>query len=159
VIGLGCVVSALTRWYAHSRVRTIRLIREFGLLTCYLDEAGGEQDKSTVVCGWVSPVALWDQFEIDWKLFLASYKVSYLHMKEFSQSKGPFTKWKGRELIRRRFIQDAHTIIQDRARRWVPARARFEVVATIAKLCGVNVGTLAFGAFKHGVDRIIVSPR
>ena len=89
------------------------------MLTCYLDEAGGEQDQSTVVCGWVSTVALWEQFEIDWKLFLISYKVPYLHMKEFSQSKGPFKKWEGQISIRRKFIQDAHAVIRDHARHWV----------------------------------------
>jgi hypothetical protein len=96
--------------------------KEFGMLSCYFDEAGGEQDNFTVICGWVSTVPLWEQFEIDWKLFLASYKVPYLHMKEFSQSNGPFEKWKDQskyKTIRRQFIQDAHGVIRDRARHWV----------------------------------------
>jgi len=88
--------------------------KEFALLTCYLDEAGGEDEGFTVVCGWVSTVALWEQFEIDWKLFLASYKVDYFHMKEFAQSKGPFKKWKGKESIRRAFMRDATSIVRGR---------------------------------------------
>jgi hypothetical protein len=84
------------------------------LLTCYLDEAGGERQLFTVVGGWISTVALWDQFEIDWKLMLASYKVPYLHMKEFSQSKGPFAKWKGSEGIRAKCLGDAADIIRQR---------------------------------------------
>lgn len=86
------------------------------MLTCYLDEAGGgSQDGFTVVCGWVSTVALWEQFEIDWKLLLASktYNVPYFHMKEFSQSTGPFKKWKGNETKRRLFLADASRIIRD----------------------------------------------
>jgi hypothetical protein len=79
-----------------------------------MDEAGGDDEGFTVVCGWVSTVALWEQFEIDWKLFLASYKVDYFHMKEFSQSKGQFKKWKDKRLIRDRFMGDAAQIIMER---------------------------------------------
>lgn len=93
--------------------------KEFVLLTCYLDEAGGRQDGFTVVCGWLSSVALWEQFEIDWKLFLISYKVPYFHMKEFAQSTGPFKKWKDAKLIRETFVRDALSIIRDRVQRWV----------------------------------------
>ncbi|MBZ5668051.1 MAG: hypothetical protein LAO30_26150 [Acidobacteriia bacterium] len=84
-----------------------------------MDEAGGEHEGFTVVCGWVSTVALWEQFEIDWKLFLASYKVPHFHMKQFSQSVGPFAKWKNRELIRKAFMRDALSIVRWRAQRWV----------------------------------------
>jgi hypothetical protein len=89
------------------------------LLTCYLDEAGGDAEGFTVVCGWVSTFAQWEQFEIDWKLFLASYKVPHFHMKEFAQSTGPFKKWKDAKLIRKQFISDALSIIRDRAGTWV----------------------------------------
>lgn len=70
------------------------------MLTCYLDEAGGKAEGFTVICGWVSTVAQWEQFEIDWRLFLASYKVPYFHMKEFAQSTGPFKKWSDARLLK-----------------------------------------------------------
>jgi hypothetical protein len=85
--------------------------REFLMLTCYMDEAGGDDDGFTVMCGWISTVARWEQFEIDWRLFLASYDVSHFHMKEFSQSKGPFKKWKDSKGIRAHFLRDAADII------------------------------------------------
>jgi hypothetical protein len=84
------------------------------MLTCYLDEAGGVVDTSTVVAGFVSTVALWEQFEIDWKLLLASYKLPYFHMKEFSQSTGPFKKWKDAKGTRARFSGEAIDIIRHR---------------------------------------------
>lgn len=91
------------------------------MLTCYLDEAGGDREGFSVVCGWVSTVALWEQFEIDWKLFLASYDVPYFHHKEFSQSKPktPFAKWKGKEGTRKAFMRDALSIVRSRVQRWV----------------------------------------
>lgn len=101
--------------------------QEFLLLTCYLDEAGGEADTSTVVAGFVSTVALWEQFEIDWKLMLSSYKVPYFHMKEFSQSTGPFKKWKGAESIRRRFLADAVSIIRQRVQGGVFCYAHHQI--------------------------------
>lgn len=91
----------------------------FIMVTCYLDEAGGKQDGHTVVCGWVSTVALWEQFEIDWKLFLTSYKVPYFHMKEFSQSTGPFKKWKDLSGIRDRFMAEGIDIIKSRTQYWL----------------------------------------
>lgn len=81
------------------------------MLTCYMDEAGGDDEGFTVVCGWVSTVSRWEQFEIDWRLFLASFDVTYFHMKEFSQSRGQFKKWKDAEGIRRHFLEDAAEII------------------------------------------------
>jgi hypothetical protein len=81
------------------------------MLSCYLDEAGGDDTGFTVVCGWISTVACWERFEIDWKLFLASFNVPYFHMKEFSHSTGPFKKWKNCEGIRAHFLRDAAEII------------------------------------------------
>ena len=83
------------------------------MLTCYFDEAGGIKDSFTVVCGFGSTAAKWERFEIDWKLFLASYKVDYFHMLEFSQSTGQFKKWKGATAIRERFMREATEIIRN----------------------------------------------
>jgi hypothetical protein len=113
-----------------SRKRTARLARarfagsysyenRFGMLTCYLDEAGGDKEQSLVVCGWVSTVALWERFEIDWKLLLSSHQLPYFTMKEFAQSTGPFAKWKDADLMRKTFVQHAHSIIKDRVQRLI----------------------------------------
>jgi len=88
--------------------------REFALLACYMDEAGDKKTGFILVCGWLSTAALWEQFEIDWRLLLASYNVPYFHMKEFSQSTGPFKKWKDAEVTRKRFISEAIDITRHR---------------------------------------------
>jgi hypothetical protein len=49
----------------------------------------------TVVAGWLAPVNLWEQMEIDWRLVLAKYDVPHFHMKEFAHSVGSFAKWRG----------------------------------------------------------------
>ena len=85
------------------------------MLTAYFDEAIGKD--FTCVCGWVSDVNGWEGFEVDWTLFLVKYDVPYFHMKEFTQSVGPFAKWKGNETRRRQFLTDALDIIQSRALR------------------------------------------
>jgi len=84
------------------------------LMACF-DESSGK--GFTVVAGWIASVEQWDHFEVDWNLFLISYKVPYLHMKEYSQSVGPFAKWKGSPHVRARFLHDAWEIIGSRVRK------------------------------------------
>ncbi len=81
------------------------------MMTCYFDESGGEDIGWTFVCGWAATTAQWDRFEIDWKLFLAKNDVPHFHMKEFSQSKGCYEKWKYDEAARAAFIATAAEII------------------------------------------------
>ena len=64
--------------------------------------------------GWIASAKEWDNFEIDWKLFLASYKVSYFHMREFAHSRGPYEKWKNTDSFRARFIREAWGVIKYR---------------------------------------------
>jgi hypothetical protein len=85
------------------------------MLTAYFDEA--IDTGFTVVCGWVADVAQWENFEVDWKLFLIKHDIPYFHMKEFAQSVGPFSKWKGSETVRKQFLVDAWDIISSRVRR------------------------------------------
>jgi hypothetical protein len=87
----------------------------FSMLTCYFDEAGGEDHGFIIVSGFVSTVAQWQQYEYDWKLMLAKYDVPYLHMKEISQFRGPFAKWKSAPGTRSQFLACASGIISDRA--------------------------------------------
>jgi hypothetical protein len=81
------------------------------MLTAYFDESYAAKGYM-VVSGWIATIEEWERFEIDWKLFLASYKVPYFHMKEFAQSVGPYKKWKDTKYFRARFINEAHGIIQ-----------------------------------------------
>lgn len=84
-------------------------------MTAYFDESYAAKGYM-VICGWIASVEEWERFEIDWKLFLASYKVPYFHMKEFAQSVGPYKKWKDAPYFRARFIHEAHGIIQQHVR-------------------------------------------
>lgn len=85
----------------------------FGMFRSYFDAAGGEDQGFIVVAGWVSSVTLWERFEVDWRLALARAGVPYFHMKEFSQSKGPFKSWKSQEQRRANFIGVLAAIIRD----------------------------------------------
>jgi hypothetical protein len=90
----------------------------FVMLTAYFDEGVSDREGFLVVAGWLSDLRDWERFESDWRIFLAQYDVPYLHMKEYSQSKGPFAKWEGKQWsgTRRNFIHDAAEIISACAR-------------------------------------------
>jgi hypothetical protein len=105
---------------------------KFAMLTCYFDESGGEDRGFMIVCGYVASVEQWDNFEVDWKLFLIKYGVPYFHTKEFAQCKGPFAKWEEDKYksVRAAFCDHAGAIIHNRAER--------------AFIC--NIGTAAFDA-------------
>jgi hypothetical protein len=85
------------------------------MLTGYFDESYNK--NFMVMCGWIASVEEWNNFEVDWKLFLISYKVPYFHMTEFAQSTGPFEKWKNTPNFRARFVHDAWEIVRERARK------------------------------------------
>jgi hypothetical protein len=85
------------------------------MMTAYFDEA--YDHGFTVVCGWISSVESWDNFEVDWKLFLIKHDIPYFHMKEFAHSRGPFAKWKDQPERRKHFLRDAWDIIESRVRR------------------------------------------
>jgi hypothetical protein len=83
------------------------------MFTSYFDEAGGEDHGFIVVCGYAGTFESWQQFEWDWKIFLANYRVPYFHMKEYSQSKGAFEAWEGKDGTRTTFLRDASRIIDE----------------------------------------------
>jgi hypothetical protein len=85
----------------------------FVMLSAYFDESISQKDNCLIIAGWLSDFKKWEIFEHDWKIFLAKYDVPYLHMKEYTQSKGPFSKWDGSnwEGTRRNFIHDAAKIV------------------------------------------------
>jgi hypothetical protein len=85
------------------------------MLTCYFDEAGGDDQKWTIVAGYVSSVLRWQTFESDWKILLNKYDVPYLHMKEVAHFKGPYLKWKRETGTRARFLGTAADIINSNA--------------------------------------------
>ncbi len=63
---------------------------------CSSDEHPSVADPKTVVAGYVASVEDWAQWEIDWRLALASFDVPYFHMKEFVAYKKAYShpKWK-----------------------------------------------------------------
>jgi hypothetical protein len=75
------------------------------MFTIYLD-ASGSPDSNTIlsVAGFIAPVEQWIFFERDWKAALKQFGVSSLHMKHFAHSLGEYSKWKGDETTRRRFL-------------------------------------------------------
>lgn len=83
----------------------------FTMFAAYFDESGGNDSRFTFVCGYTATVAQWSAFEFDWKLFLAKFRVPYLHMKEFSQSKKCYTQWQGNKTLRAQFLGMASEII------------------------------------------------
>jgi len=87
------------------------------MLTGYFDEAEGGDSGFTFVCGWISNVGRWERFAFDWKLLLSSHNLPYFHMKEFSQSRGPFEKWKNNEGSRRKFLSQAADVIHNAVQR------------------------------------------
>jgi hypothetical protein len=91
----------------------------FVMLSGYFDEAAGDDYGFTVVAGYPASVEQWDSFEIDWKLFLASYHVPYFHMSKFSQFKKPFheSRWRNSPAYRAKFLQDAADIIRSKVER------------------------------------------
>lgn len=79
--------------------------------TLYCDAAGGDDHGFIVVAGYLSTLGKWLEFNKQWNYLLATYNVPYFHMKEFSQSKGPFVSWKNDADKRARFLSKAAQII------------------------------------------------
>jgi hypothetical protein len=82
-------------------------------MVSYFDESDSKSLDFTFVCGWTAAIPEWQQFEYDWKIFLAKYDVPYFHMREYAHSVGPFKKWKGKEGTRSNFMRTAASIICD----------------------------------------------
>src|ERR1700688_4403803 len=112
------MVKSTTLEHIGRSVLGLRYSREnlFAMLTCYFDEAGGDDHHFMVVAGYVASVEQWERFESDWKIVLARYDVPYLHMKEFAHFKGPFTKWKSQPGTRARFLNSAADVINSTVR-------------------------------------------
>src|ERR1035438_10148843 len=89
----------------------------FTMFAAYFDESVLEDVGFTFVCGYAASVAQWEAFEFDWKLFLAKFHVPYLHMKDYSQSKGCYTTWMGNDSLRARFLAMASEIATSHLRR------------------------------------------
>jgi hypothetical protein len=109
----------------------------FVMMTSYFDDSGGEDHNFTFVCGWVASVQAWQAFEVQWKLFLAKHEVLYLHMKEFSQFKGPFKGWEDNEPKRAAFLSDAAAIVHAAARKalvCITFHSDYETVKTLYHL-------------------------
>src|SRR5208282_3753475 len=102
------------------------------MMTCYFDDAGGKDHGFIVVAGYVASVQRWQQFEYDWKIFLASHNLPYLHMKTFAHSKKPYTHLKGQEGTRAKILGDAASIIASTAEQGFSVSLSYE---TFGKIC------------------------
>jgi hypothetical protein len=83
------------------------------MMASYWDESEVTEFGFMIVAGWLATVGQWQEFEYGWKLLLAKYDVPYLHMKEYTQSVGPFKKWKAKDGTRKNFMRDVSGIIND----------------------------------------------
>jgi hypothetical protein len=84
----------------------------FALLTCYFDDAGGEDHGFTSVSGWVASVEQWREFGQMWSDMLKVYRIPYFTMKHCAHWKGPFAEWKKEPKIRDQFLRAASQIIK-----------------------------------------------
>jgi hypothetical protein len=83
--------------------------------TIYYDASGTElTGRPLVLAGLLSTELKWRRFEREWREFLASYSVPYLHMKEYAFSRGPFATWKGDEEKRAAFLREGIKVIKRR---------------------------------------------
>ncbi len=76
------------------------------MFTGYYDASGTELDEGSplVVAGVVGTVERWLEFERGWDAALRDFGVPYLHMKDFTQFRGPYESWHGEEQRRVEFL-------------------------------------------------------
>ena len=66
------------------------------MLRAYFDESGKLHDPNETVSAigaCIAPLAKWAQLEKEWKLVLADFKVTELHMKHLSHFRGEYQGW------------------------------------------------------------------
>lgn len=75
--------------------------------SAYYDASGSQTDgDSPLVIGVVvSSADKWHHFEMEWIKALSDFGMPYLHMKEFTQSKGPFEPFATNKLRRDAFVR------------------------------------------------------
>ena len=88
----------------------------FAMFSSYFDEAISDDCRFTLVAGYVASVQEWESFEIDWKLFLAKYRIPYLHMSKLSQCKKPYEFLRKNDNLRAKILAMAAEIIRSHAR-------------------------------------------
>jgi hypothetical protein len=89
----------------------------FAMFTCYFDEAISDERKFTLVAGYVASLKEWELFEIDWKIFLAKFRIPYLHMAKLSQWSKPYDTLRKNDALRARILATAGEIIQAHAKK------------------------------------------
>jgi hypothetical protein len=80
------------------------------VLIAYLDESGDVDTPLLTIAGYLSNEHKWKRFEREWRKCLKEYGVSYLHMREFTQSRNEFKDWP--ESKRRAFVKQITWIIK-----------------------------------------------
>jgi hypothetical protein len=83
------------------------------VFTAYFDASGSpDQSPALALGGLVSTAEKWIDFAKEWEGCLNAFGVSTLHMKDFTQSRREFSKWKLDDPPRRRFINGLIKIIE-----------------------------------------------
>lgn len=83
------------------------------MLTAYFDDSGtSPQNKMCIVAGYLSSVALWEQFVIRWSALLDQYDLEILHRNKLEAFEAEF-KFGWNNDRRKEFLQKAHKIIKD----------------------------------------------
>ena len=84
------------------------------MLVSYFDESGThETSTSLAVGGFIAPEPQWRKFEKDWRRALREEGLSYTHMNELENLKGPFADWDRSRM--QRFQRRLLDVIKDHA--------------------------------------------
>ncbi len=63
------------------------------MLIAYFDESGSKDTPVLTMAGYLSDERRWRRFEREWFKSLKEYGAKYLHMREYTQSRGEFDGW------------------------------------------------------------------
>ena len=83
-------------------------------LTAYFDDSGHAANKKVLlVCGFVTSEERWNLFEKEWAAILRQprFDLDYLHMKEFSNYRGRFEKFKDNLLLQRALFSTLYELL------------------------------------------------
>jgi hypothetical protein len=86
------------------------IVRHSEMLSAYLDETGLDAETDLLwIAGYVADSTTWFDFSREWREGLREHRVTALHMREFTASRGQFVGWS--EPQRKALLTDAISII------------------------------------------------
>ena len=106
---------SFVRWIAEAIWHRDFMDRTMIPFTGYCDESEDQpRSRYLIAAGLIAPTNRWIQFEYNWKLVLAKYKIDYFHAIEFYNNKGPWrrgTEWDD-DNYRARFLAELLSVVQ-----------------------------------------------